>query len=267
MSQYVFTDSQHAQELERLRAIEQVFDPASQRRIQATGITAGWHCLEVGAGAGSMTQWMAAAVGESGKVVAVDLDTRFIATLQLPNVEILQADIRQLEFAPHSFDLVHARYVLVHIPDFQVALSRMIDWLKPGGWLVVEEPDFSAARAIVGEPADCQSVERVNCAILQMFTNRNMDAALGVKLPAMLSQQVNLQQLSVENDVPLSRGGSGIATVMRLSTVQLAEPYIATGKATQADIESYCQFSEDQNTWAIYYATVGSTVQKCVTNR
>ena len=263
MSQYVFTDAQYVQELERLQAIEQVFDPSSRRRIQATGITAGWRCLEVGSGAGSITQWMAAAVGETGKVVAVDLDTRFVATLQLPNVEVLEADIRQLALEHHSFDLVHARYVLIHIPDFQVALSRMLDLLKPGGWIVVEEPDFSAARAIVGAERACQSMDRVNRAILQMFANRKMDAALGVKLPA-LFQQLGLQQLSVENEVPLSAGSSGVANVMKLSTLQLAEKYIATGESTQVDIEQYCQFAEDRNAWAIYYATVGVTAQTVV---
>lgn len=260
MSQYVFTDSQYAKELERLQAIEQVFDPASRRRIQATGITADWRCLEVGAGAGSVTQWMAAIVGNNGKVVAVDLDTRFMANIQLPNVEVLDADIRHLPLENHSFDLVHARYVLIHIPDFQVALSRMLNLLKPGGWIVIEEPDFSAARAIVGEERVCQSMNRVNRAILQMFASRNMDYALGVKLPAIF-QKLGLQQLSVENDAPLSNGGSGVATVMKMSTVQLAEKYIATGEATQEDIEQYCLFSEDRNAWAIYYATVGVTAQ------
>lgn len=260
MSQYVFTDSQHVKELERLQAIEQVFDPASRRRIRATGITADWRCLEVGAGAGSVTQWMAAVVGENGKVVAVDLYTRFVANIQLPNVEVLEADIRHLPLENHSFDLVHARYVLIHIPDFQVALSRMLDLLKPGGWLVIEEPDFSAARAIVGEERGCQSMNRVNRAILQMFANRNMDYALGVKLPATF-QKLGLQQLSVENDAHLSNGDSGVATVMKMSTVQLAEKYIATGEATPEDIKQYCLFSEDRNAWAIYYATVRITAQ------
>ncbi|MGV0023793.1 hypothetical protein [Phormidesmis priestleyi] len=89
MSPYIFTDSQHTKELERLQAIEQVFDPASHRRIQATGITTNWRCLEVGAGAGSITQWMAAVVGEKGKVVAIGLDTRFVSNIQLSNVGYL----------------------------------------------------------------------------------------------------------------------------------------------------------------------------------
>jgi 2-polyprenyl-3-methyl-5-hydroxy-6-metoxy-1,4-benzoquinol methylase len=260
MSQYIFTDSQHVKELERLQTIEQVFDPASHRRIRSTGITNNWRCLEVGAGAGSITQWMASVVGEQGKVVAVDLDTRFVENIQLSNVEVLQADIRSLAFERHSFDLVHVRFVLIHLPDFEVALSRMLELLKPGGWIVIEEPDFSAARAIAGEETAYQSMNRVNQAISRMFANRNMDHALGIKLPAIV-QQLGLQQLSVENDVPLSQGGSGIATVMKLSTIQLAEKYIATGEATQEDIENYCLFADDRNTWAIYHGTVGITAQ------
>jgi SAM-dependent methyltransferase len=260
-SQYVFTDSQHSREFERLQAIEQVFDPASQRRIQSTGITGSWRCLEVGAGAGSITRWLAAAVGESGKVVAVDLDTRFVANINQPNVEVLEADIRHLPLENHSFDLIHARYVLIHISDFRVALTRMLKLLKHGGWIVLEEPDFSAARAIIGEESACQSMNRVNQSILQMFANRGMDYALGVKLPAIL-QGFDLQPLSVENDAPLSNGGSGVATVMKMSTLQLAEKYISTGKSTHEDIEKYCLFADDRSAWAIYYATVGVIAQK-----
>lgn len=240
-SQYVFTDSQRSKECERLQSIEQIFDPASQRRIHSTGITERWCCLEVGAGAGSMTRWLAGTVGERGKVVAVDLDTRFVADINQHNVEVLEADIRHLSLENDSFDLIHARYVLIHIPDFQVALTNMLRLLKPGGWLVLEEPDFSAARAVVGERAACQSVDRVNQAILQMFGNRSMDYALGIKLPAIL-QKMGLQQLCVENEAPLSNGGSGVATMMKMSALQLAEKYIATGRATQEDIDQYCRF-------------------------
>ena len=84
---------------------------------------------------------------------------------------------------------------------------------------------------------------------------------MSISLPAIL-QELGLQQLSVENDTPLSNGSSGVATVMKMSTLQLAEKYIATGRTTQEDIEKYCLFAEDQNAWAIYYATVGVIAQK-----
>ena len=258
---YVFADSQHAKELERLRVIEKVCDPASRRRILATGLTVGWHCLEVGAGAGSMIKWLANAVGKSGKVTAVDIDTRFLANAELPNVEVIKADIRHISLEDSSFDLIHARYVLIHIADFQVALSKMLDLLKPGGWLVVEEPDFSAARAIAGNEAECQSVNKVNQSIFRMFADRGLDYSLGIKLPSSF-QKLGLQQLIVENDVPLSVGGSGVAAVMKLSAMQLADKYVATGEVTHEDIQRYCQFAENPSSWAVYQATVGVAGRK-----
>ncbi|PSM47987.1 SAM-dependent methyltransferase [Chroococcidiopsis sp. CCALA 051] len=250
-------------ELARLQAIERVFDPASRQRIQATGISPNWCCLEVGAGAGSIARWMAEIVGENGKVVAVDLNTRFVAKSKRANIEIIESDIRHLALKSQSFDLIHTRYVLIHVPEFQVALAKMLDLLKPGGWIVIEEPDFSAARAIAGNEAACQSMNRVNEAIAQMFASRGMDYAFGVKLPTIF-QQLNLQELSVENDTPLAPGGSGIATVMKMSAERLADKYIATGKATQQDIERYCQIAEDPQSWAIYYSTIGATARKVV---
>lgn len=258
---YIFTETQYAQELERLQAIEKIFDPTSCQRLESTGITTNWRCLEVGAGAGSITRWMAGAVGESGQVVAVDLDTRFVANLEASNVEVLEGNIQHLPLEKQSFDLVHVRYVLVHNPDAQTVLSRVLDLVKPGGWIVLEEPDFAAARAIAGEVSACQSVNNVNRAIEQMFTARGMDYGLGAKLPALL-QPYDLQAFSVEVDTHLSPGGSGIATMMHMSTMQLAEKYFATGVATQADIDNYGRFAEDPNAWAIYYATVGVMAQK-----
>src|SRR6202012_624857 len=42
---------------------------------------------------------------------------------------------------PGTFDLVHARLVLVHVPDRARALATMAAALRPGGWLLVEDAD------------------------------------------------------------------------------------------------------------------------------
>jgi SAM-dependent methyltransferase len=258
-SQYVFNNAQDSTEFVRLQGIEKEFDPTTQRRIASTGISEGWRCLEVGAGAGSIARWLSSVVGEKGKVVAVDLDTRFIENINLPNIEVIKEDIQNFDLENHTFDLIHARYVLIHIAKYRVALTRMLQLLKPNGWLVLEEPDFSAARAIAGK--EIESVNRVNQSIGQMFENRGLDYAFGVKLPAIL-QEFDLQPLSVENDAHLANGGSGVANMMKMSALQLAEKYIFTGKSSHEDIEKYCLFAEDQSAWAIYYATVGVIAQK-----
>jgi ubiquinone/menaquinone biosynthesis C-methylase UbiE len=260
-SEYVFQRVENQRELERLRMIEQVFDPASRRRLLGTGLRAGWRCLEVGPGAGSIMTWMGEVAGPTGQVVAVDLDPKFLGESGQSNVEIVRADIRTAQFPEQSFDLVHARYVLIHIPDYEAAFNRMLDCLKPGGWLVLEEPDFSASRGITGDEQELESLRKINQAIEQMYATRGLDYELGLKLPVLM-QRRGLQRLTVENDAPLCAGGSGIATVMKLSTEQLREKYLATGVVGPSDLERYCRFADDPNSWAIYYATVGVSGRK-----
>jgi ubiquinone/menaquinone biosynthesis C-methylase UbiE len=86
--EYIFTSVEDQRELTRLQAIEREFDPASRRRLYAAGLTTGWRCLEVGPGAGSLMQWMGERVGPSGKVVALDLSTRFLPARHPDHVEI-----------------------------------------------------------------------------------------------------------------------------------------------------------------------------------
>lgn len=261
-SEYIFANTQFESELTRLQMIEKIFDPVSRRQILATGITSGWQCLEVGAGAGSMMHWLSEIVGTSGKVTAVDLDTRFIQDTQLPNVEVMEADINQLTF-PHSFDLIHIRNVLIHIAD-QGVLAKIAKLVRPQGWLIIEEPDFSAARFISGTPAQQQSVENVNQAICQMLSNQGKNYALGIKLPSLL-QQLGFQHLQVNNAAPIAEGNSDMARMMKLSAQQLADQYVATGKATPTDIQTYCQFAEEETAWGIYLGTVSVLAQNPAT--
>jgi ubiquinone/menaquinone biosynthesis C-methylase UbiE len=150
-SDYVFQRAEDQKERERLCRIEQVVDPASRRRLLETGLSAGWRCLEVGPGAGSIMKWMGEMVGPTGQVVAADLSPKFLSDQNGSNVEIRQDDIRTAALPLRSYDLVHARYVLIHMPDHETALNRMLACLKPGGWIVIEEPDFSASRGVSGE--------------------------------------------------------------------------------------------------------------------
>ena len=52
-------DPHFAEERKRLSGMESLWDPGSQALLGELGIGSGWRCLEVGAGGGSMVQWMA----------------------------------------------------------------------------------------------------------------------------------------------------------------------------------------------------------------
>jgi SAM-dependent methyltransferase len=250
---YVFENVAVEPELRRLRALEAVFDPGTQRHLLATGEWAGRRCLEVGAGAGSIAVWMQRQVGSSGRVVAVDTSLRFLSSL--PGLELVEADVNELSLAPASFDVVHARYVLVHNPEPERILRRMQAALKPGGWLLVEEPDFTAARAFAGDAELSRAFARINRAIAAMFGGRGLDPAFGSRLPELVERQA-LSLMAVEADAGVERGGSPLAAMMSLSAEQLGDKYVATACATSDDVARYREFARDPGCWAIYYSTV-----------
>src|SRR5687767_11319859 len=92
MSQYIFEDNHADQELRRLRLIEEALDPESIDRLLRVGIRQGWHCLEVGAGAGSIAQWMGGIVGDRGQVVAIDTNTNHLQHLSSLPYQVVKGD-------------------------------------------------------------------------------------------------------------------------------------------------------------------------------
>ncbi len=130
------------------------------------------------------------------------------------------------------------------LADFHQAIMRMVSGLKPGGWLVLEEPDFSAARSAAGPARLVEVFDRVNVAIEHMFRSRGMDYALGLKLPQ-IAQEAGFNVSHVEHDTPLAAGRSSLALMMRSSAEQLRDKYVSTNVATSADVD--VRFTPDQS--------------------
>ncbi|MCX5409650.1 methyltransferase domain-containing protein [Streptomyces sp. NBC_00335] len=130
-------------ELERLRRLEALADPLTRKTLDRIGMTSTWRCLDVGAGAGSVARHLAQRA-TAGHVTATDLDTRFLP-LDVPNLLPLKHDACVDDFPAESFDLIHARLVLDHLPDRESTLRRMIGWLAPGGWLYLGGLDVSTS--------------------------------------------------------------------------------------------------------------------------
>ena len=132
----VLSPSWHA-ERERLIAMAEVADPTTTRTLQELGLRSDWSCLEVGAGAGTIAVWLAGQVTE-GNGVATDIDTRWLEPVHTPNLQVLKHDIVSAPLPVASFDLIHARYVLEHLPERDSALAKLCRALRPGGLLVIE---------------------------------------------------------------------------------------------------------------------------------
>ena len=126
---------------ERLDLLEACHDPSSRRRAAALGVGPGWRCLEAGAGGGSFARWLAERVGETGHVVAADLDVRLLEDAE--GVEPWQMDLAKEELPRAEFDFVHTRLLLLHVPERDEVLAKLAAALRPGGVLLIEEDDIN----------------------------------------------------------------------------------------------------------------------------
>lgn len=252
---YVFADTQQESEQERLTAIQDVFDTITHQHITQLGIRSGWSCLEVGAGAGSIMQWLCGQVGEAGRVVAVDLDPRFITGIKRANLEVRTLDITKDAVEQASFDLVHARFVLMHVRDREAALATMLRALKPGGWLLVEEPDFATALPTDNNSAEAQVIARVFEATRHLYISMGVDPFLGRSL-AVTFQHLGLQEIDAKAEIALLRGGNSRARIWYLAAKHLRQKLIETGIPTETDLDLFIDLMTASTTWALDYASI-----------
>ncbi|SMC85640.1 class I SAM-dependent methyltransferase [Kibdelosporangium aridum] len=126
----------HDLEAMRLDALSRMFDPATRARLVQIA-RPGMRCLDVGAGLGRISGWLAEVCAQ---VIAVDRDTRLLADLHkvFPTVQVVEADITE-DLALGTFDIVHSRLVLMHLRDRVDVFHRLADLVSPGGWLVLGE--------------------------------------------------------------------------------------------------------------------------------
>ncbi|WP_225644374.1 class I SAM-dependent methyltransferase, partial [Streptomyces werraensis] len=123
-------------ESERIDAAALVYDPVTTRRLSELGAGPGMRCLEVGAGTGTVARWLLEEAGVA-EVVALDRDTHALTAWELPGLRVLTADVTDEDLDPGRFDLVHARFVLMHLPARRRLVHRLAGLLRPGGVLVL----------------------------------------------------------------------------------------------------------------------------------
>src|SRR5262249_59216372 len=83
-----------------------------------------------------------------GRVLAIDLDTRFLSYLSEPRLQVRQADIVSEELPEGAFDLIHARLLLPHLPEREAVVRKLMRSLKRGGWLLLEERELALIRQV-----------------------------------------------------------------------------------------------------------------------
>jgi SAM-dependent methyltransferase len=165
----------------RFDALSALFDGVTMRHVDGIGVAAGWRCWEVGAGGPGVPSLLAERVGPTGYVVATDLDVGQMSTNLPGNVEVRRHDVATDEPPGSGFDLVHARLVLVHVPQRDEALRRIVAALRPGGWLLIEDFDVSLQPlACVEARGEAEHrANRVRGGFVELLAQRGVDLAYG----------------------------------------------------------------------------------------
>jgi SAM-dependent methyltransferase len=230
---YVFAD-EHDNSAQRFRALSELYDASTARYVEHLGIGRGSACLEIGAGGGSIARWLARFVSP-GRVVATDRDLPAFDVSGLANLELMKHDIAAESLPAATFDFVHARLVLMHLPDPAMAVARMVRALRPGGWLMVEEFDVPAPTsepALEGGP----TILKTSVAFCTAMDRSGVDMRCGRRLPAIVRAH-GLVSIGGQGLISLWTSGSAGARLMRSNYVGLRERMIDDGFIHPADFD------------------------------
>jgi SAM-dependent methyltransferase len=220
-----------AEERIRLAGLETALDPGTRFHLTRLGVGPGTRCLEIGAGGGSVAFWLAEQVAPAGSVVATDLETDFLESQASgrPCLEVLRHDI-VTDALPTGFDIVHTRWLVEWLPDKRLALERMAAALRPGGVLLIEEPDFVTIYH-GGESSALRSVFIAAMRHLEETTPVDCEygrRALGDLVGA------GLLHVEAEGRCPIVRGGHPLAAhFLRLTLEKLRQPVLSAGRVTR----------------------------------
>jgi SAM-dependent methyltransferase len=191
----------------------------------------------VGAGGPSIPEALAATVGPTGYVLATDIDPSWLR----PDggYEVRRHDVAvDPPPEPGTFDLVHARLVLVHLPDRARALATMVAALRPGGRLLVEDADTALQPlACLDDSGPAQRrANRLRDAFRELLTRRGADLRYGRTLPRAL-REAGLVDVAAVGSFPV--GGPACNRLEAATVRQVRGELIAAGLADDAEIDAH----------------------------
>ncbi|GAA4440652.1 class I SAM-dependent methyltransferase [Phytohabitans houttuyneae] len=232
-----------------------MLDDFTRTRLSSVDTPAGpFRCLEVGAGAGSIARWLA---GRGAAVVATDLKPRHLTAGT--GVHVLTHDIVAEPVPDPPYDLVHARLLLIHLPQRERVLAKLAAALRPGGSLVVEDWYIRPEHIVLAAPtpADSALFERYQRMLLDILANDPTWAARihGEMLAA------GLTEVNTAIHAPVWPAGSAGALLTTVNLTLFRDRLLAAG-LTAADLDHLWWLVTDTRSGLVIrghflYSTIG----------
>ena len=245
-------------ERERLDLLARAWHPASRNHLEALAPQPGWRCLDVGAGTGEVAHYLARAVFP-GEVIALDRDTLYLQSGQPTNISVRTADVTDSNLAFGQFDLIHARCVLMHLRDREAVLTRLVSWLRPGGYLMLSDnaelgfhsspnPDFRAVMT-----AHSQAIA----------TALGTDLNYGRCYPAPLLRN-GLNDIHMTVDLPVISSTAPLAGFWHLTLEQTRQEMVDTGLVDHTTIDRALNYISASTTYDLSIALISCSGRRGV---
>ncbi len=244
-SPYLMSNA-HPETAARFDGLERTLDAVSIGHLSRVGVNPGARCLEIGAGGGSIASWLASRVGPDGRVVAVDLDTRWFQHDGSPQLEVRELDVVAGPLPEGPWDLIHERLVLQHIPARLDVLDRLVAGLAPGGWLVVEDFDTGEVRTTDRAGPDHELIVRMATAFNRLLAERGGANDFAADAWRHLRER-GLVETGASGHVAFDSGGAGFTQVMAANARQVRDGLVGLGIGPD-DIARFLDVLSDPDT-------------------
>jgi ubiquinone/menaquinone biosynthesis C-methylase UbiE len=227
-------------ETARLQRQSEELQPDSAALLDRVGLRPGQAAIDLGCGPRGILDLLAERVAPGGRVAGLDADPAHVAMARqfcaqhgLGGAQIVAADARRTGLPTGSYDLVHARTLLVNVPEPAEVLAEMVRLAKPGGWVASLEPDVESSLCYPAHPGYARMWELFRAA----FSRHGADLLIGRRL-AELYRRAGLKDIGVEARARVYRAGDSRRMVGPDLVRSLHPVIIRLGLADQEELNA-----------------------------
>ena len=250
-----------ASELERLQLQSRVWEPAARALLAELPSIAQGKAIDVGCGVMGWLRVLSAWVGPNGHVVGTDIDPRMldrandlVKSEELSNVVVVSDDLFHSKLTPGSFDLVHARFQIAPLGRAAEQLAAYRRLLRPGGTLIVEDPDMGSWRVNPDGPAVNDLIGLIERGFLAAGGNFNSGRVIPSLMRSVgLAPRVTARVVALEPGHPYLRLPLQFAAALRSGLEALTSPGHLNTLLEQAEAEL-----SREGTWGTSFTLIQS---------
>ena len=195
---------------ERLDILSRTLEKSTREFLKTAGLNKAKSCLDLGCGTGKVTMMIAEIIGGEGQVLGVDINELNIHTAgnsakakEIKNVSFEVFDVYEFK-SRTKYDAVYSRFLLSHLASPKIILENILQLLKPGGKLFIEDTDFTGHFCYPGSDYFDQYVSLYQ----DLLKKRGGNANLGQSLVGLL-QDMGFSNIKFQLSQPAHISGEG----------------------------------------------------------